>query len=217
MSSVKLRKYPIAPNGIFWSIQGEAHLRGVQMAFIRLAGCSVGCIECDTDYSVNSRLSIQEIKETLQVCVPPGTTNPWVWITGGEPTDHDLNLLIWALKASGYKVAIATSGYKVVTPPVDWLSVSPHEVGRCSQRFGHELKLVYGLGAIQTFSDLERAMKEGDSMDFWFRYVQPLSEYDSQSDQFKPSQYHLDDCLTLLERNPEWSLSMQEHHLIRVK
>ncbi len=30
--------YAIAPDGIFWSIQGEGHLQGFQMAFLRLAG-----------------------------------------------------------------------------------------------------------------------------------------------------------------------------------
>lgn len=43
-------KYPLSLNPIFWTIQGEAHLRGFQMCFVRLAGCSVGCEHCDTDY-----------------------------------------------------------------------------------------------------------------------------------------------------------------------
>jgi organic radical activating enzyme len=50
--------YGIAPDGIFWSLQGEAHLRGFQMAFVRLAGCSVGCPQCDTDYSLHERLTV---------------------------------------------------------------------------------------------------------------------------------------------------------------
>lgn len=34
-------KYPVAE--IFFTIQGEGHLRGFQQTFIRLAGCSVRC------------------------------------------------------------------------------------------------------------------------------------------------------------------------------
>lgn len=30
-------KYPIAPNGIFWTLQGEGALLGVPMRFVRLA------------------------------------------------------------------------------------------------------------------------------------------------------------------------------------
>ncbi len=48
-------RYPLAPDPIFWTLQGEGHLRGFQMAFIRLGGCSVGCVQCDTYYKVDSR------------------------------------------------------------------------------------------------------------------------------------------------------------------
>lgn len=63
-------KYAIAPNGIFWSLQGEAHLRGFQMMFVRLAGCSVGCPMCDTDYSVYRRMTpaqiVADVREAMQ-------------------------------------------------------------------------------------------------------------------------------------------------------
>ena len=55
--------YPLSPNPIFWTIQGEGHLRGFQMCFIRLAGCSIGCANCDTDYSVESRARADDIAE----------------------------------------------------------------------------------------------------------------------------------------------------------
>ena len=73
-------KYPIAPNGIFWSLQGEGHLRGFQMCFVRLAGCSVGCPQCDTDYSVFERLTVREILDRILDVVPAGFRDQWVWI-----------------------------------------------------------------------------------------------------------------------------------------
>jgi organic radical activating enzyme len=38
----------------------------------------------------------------------------WVWLTGGEPTDHDIEPLCRALKTEGYKVALATAGMKLI-------------------------------------------------------------------------------------------------------
>lgn len=35
--------YLLAPEGVFWTLQGEGALQGTPMAFVRLAGCSVKC------------------------------------------------------------------------------------------------------------------------------------------------------------------------------
>ena len=61
-------KYPLASNPIFWTIQGEAHLRGFQMCFVRLAGCSVGCEHCDTDYqrAGSSRLMTRSLRAPMK-------------------------------------------------------------------------------------------------------------------------------------------------------
>ena len=134
---------PVAPNGVFWTIQGEGHLRGFQMAFVRLAGCSVGCPGCDTDYSVHERLSVVEIGEMVDAVTPGASRDRWVWITGGEPTDHDLAPLIAELRRRRYSIALATSGRRRFIPPVDWLSVSPHDVDTL-QLYGSEVKLVHG-------------------------------------------------------------------------
>jgi 7-carboxy-7-deazaguanine synthase len=86
----RMKTYPLAPDGVFWTLQGEGALQGEPMAFVRLAGCSVGCAQCDTDYRVSRRLTCEEIVEEVRAVVPPAFVWPWVWITGGEPTDHDL-------------------------------------------------------------------------------------------------------------------------------
>lgn len=208
--------YALAPNGIFWSLQGEGHLRGMQMAFVRLAGCSVGCVQCDTDYSVASRCTLPEIIRRVEQIVPAALKNPWLWITGGEPTDHALDPLIHLFTKRGYRIAIATAGYKPVTPPIDWLSVSPHQIDRCQQRFGHEIKIVHGLGALQTKKQTQEAMSQADKMDFWFRYLQPVSNYDVGMRGYGVSMRHLDECKDLLKEHPNWGLSLQDHHSIGV-
>lgn len=194
--------YPLARNPIFWTLQGEGHLRGLQMAFIRLAGCSVGCAECDTDYGVDDRVDLGDIIKRVLAITPNGSRDRWVWITGGEPTDHDLKPLLKALRSAQYSTALATSGIRRVIPPVDWLSVSPH-TPNLTQRFGSEIKLVDGLGD----TDLERwhEANPDDSNDFMNRYVQPLTISGVES---KSS---LNRCLAFLRTRPNWSLSRQDH------
>lgn len=195
-------KYGIAPDGIFWSLQGEAHLRGFQMAFLRLAGCSVGCALCDTDYSVHERLTPAEIVERLRA-VMPVHRDQWVWITGGEPADYNLRPLLGALRREGFSTAVATSGNKRLIPPVDWLSVSYHGGYPLAQKYGSELKLVDQLGGLDFDEFLTRY--PDDQTDFMYRYVQPLwrnGREDSES---------LRRCLCWLERHPSWSLSRQDH------
>ena len=84
-------RYPLSSNPIFWTIQGEGHMRGSQMCFIRLAGCSVGCPGCDTDYRKKEMATPEEIAQRADDVTPPEARERWAWITGGEPTDHNLD------------------------------------------------------------------------------------------------------------------------------
>ena len=200
--------YAIAPNGIFFSIQGEGHLRGTQMAFVRLAGCSVGCPQCDTDYSVGRKMTQGDIAEEVKSVTPDGLRDQWVWITGGEPYDRDLSGLIERLRAAGFSIAVATSGVHRAIEPVDWLSVSPHSP-RLIQRFGSEVKLVEGLNGL----DLDQWISENPAHtnDFYFRYVQPMSSSDGTG-AFREDGRSAAKCLDFLRRHPNWSLSRQDHH-----
>ncbi|HEY0369355.1 MAG TPA: 7-carboxy-7-deazaguanine synthase QueE, partial [Chthoniobacterales bacterium] len=138
-------RYPLAHNAIFWTIQGEGHLRGHQMCFVRLAGCSVGCPMCDTDYRKAEIATAEEIAARADEVTPKNAHDRWVWITGGEPTDHNLLSLVAALRAKNFSIALATSGIRPVAVEVDWLSVSPHDPARWLQLSGSEVKLVPNL------------------------------------------------------------------------
>lgn len=203
-------RYPLAPNPIFWTLQGEGHLRGFQMAFVRLAGCSVGCAQCDTDYRVDSHATDVEIAERIAAVRPTGDRDAWVWITGGEPTDHDLKPLLGVLKARGYSTALATSGVRRFVPPVDWLSVSPHSIAprEFLQRYGSEIKIVDGLKGL-SLDDWCAAWPD-DQTDFFYRYVEPMSVNGVESPE------SLIRCLAFLKTHPRWALSRQDHHHWRV-
>jgi 7-carboxy-7-deazaguanine synthase len=185
-------KYPLAPQGVFWTLQGEGALAGEPMAFVRLAGCSVGCAECDTDYRVTRWVVLEELVCEIQAAVPEGFTWPWVWITGGEPTDHDIAPLVDALRTVGFRVALATAGTKP-TPGVDWLSVSPHSVD-VVQRHGHEIKVVPGLNGLTW-----EALAEIKHWSFPWRFIQPLWGAD------------VTPYIEFVKTNPGWRLASQAH------
>ena len=190
-----MKTYPIAPGGIFDTVQGEGALLGVPMAFVRLAGCSVGCPQCDTDYGVAERLTVAEVVERLQRL----PRREWAWVTGGEPTDHDdLGALLRTLACEDYKVALATSGVRPARYPVDFLSVSPHDFGSWVFRRGHQLNLVPGLNGLRLAD-----WPEGADVGFPARYVTPL--YGSAES--------LAECLAWVQRRPGWKLGVQAHRL----
>ncbi len=199
---IATKTYPLAPNPVFWTIQGEAHLRGFQMAFLRLAGCSVGCAECDTDYRVDSRASAEEIADRVDAAVPVSSRDRWVWVTGGEPTDHDLRPLLGALRERRISIALATSGCRRFIPPVDWLSISPHDLDT-RQMYGQEVKLVVGLNGLDPWAWLRKF--PDDQTDFMYRYVQPVWRSGAED----PAALEM--CLEFLREQPNWSLSRQDH------
>ena len=203
-----MRTYALAPDGVYWSIQGEGHLRGQQMAFLRLAGCSVGCPQCDTSYAVQRRATVDEVINELNVVTPVGLREIWCWVTGGEPYDRDLHPLITALRENRYSVAVATSGVHRVIEPVDWLSVSPHHYSLL-QRFGAELKLCEGLNGLDINKWID--LNPDSTTDFFMRYVQPLST-ENPDGSFSERPESLRICLDFLKRNPNWSLSRQDTH-----
>lgn len=205
MKGIEMTQIALAPNPIFWTIQGEAHLRGFQMCFVRLAGCSVGCPECDTDYSVDSRMTADEIAQRVWEVVPKDAADKWVWLTGGEPADLPQltqRELIGALGGRGFRVAVATSGVKPFIPPVDWLSVSPHSEGALAQPYGNEIKLVWGLNGFSP----DKFLANNPNIRFMYQYVQPRSRGNVEEE------WCMKRCVEWLKTHPNWSLSRQDHH-----
>lgn len=203
-------KFSLAPNPIFWTIQGEGHLRGFQMCFVRLAGCSVGCDGCDTNYAKASTATAQEISVEVYQAIPHKKNDQWIWITGGEPADvpqMKMRELLQEFSKFGWRIAIATSGVKAFIPPVDWLSVSPHSAKKLAQPYGNEIKLVPGLNGF----DPDEFLATNPETDFMYRYVQPLSVGNIEDPE------SLKWCLDWLKTHPNWSLSRQDHHYWGVK
>ena len=67
---------------IFYSLQGEARTAGRPTIFIRLTGCPLRCVYCDTAYAFQGgdSLSIPEI-----LAQADAFPTQYVTVTGGEP------------------------------------------------------------------------------------------------------------------------------------
>jgi 7-carboxy-7-deazaguanine synthase len=93
---------------IFHSIQGESTWSGLPCTFVRLTGCPLRCVWCDTEYSFHGgeKISLDAIREEVREI---GT--PLVEITGGEPLIHrNAFVLAGRLLDDGYTVLVETSG-----------------------------------------------------------------------------------------------------------
>ncbi len=101
---------------IFLSIQGESTHAGRPCAFVRLTGCPMRCVWCDSEYTFTGgeKLSFEEIFEKLREF---GCN--LVEITGGEPlAQKNVFPFISKLCDEGYEVLIETGGF-VSTERVD--------------------------------------------------------------------------------------------------
>lgn len=110
---------------MFYSIQGEGKLSGVPSAFVRVSGCNLRCVWCDTPYASwepqGEQTSVGQILQRL---------NQWptrhAVITGGEPMIMtEIVSLCDALKSSDYHVTIETAATHFLPTRVDLASLSP--------------------------------------------------------------------------------------------
>lgn len=93
---------------IFYSLQGESNTVGIPTVFIRLTGCPLRCVYCDTAYAFSGGKKI-EIEEII-VEVEQYATR-YITVTGGEPLAQPACLeLIKQLLDKGFIVSLETSG-----------------------------------------------------------------------------------------------------------
>ncbi len=93
---------------IFASVQGEASRAGLPTVFVRLTGCPLRCVWCDTEYAFNGGQT-RDLSAILDEIASHGLHH--ICVTGGEPLAQKGCLaLLTALCDAGYDVSLETSG-----------------------------------------------------------------------------------------------------------
>jgi 7-carboxy-7-deazaguanine synthase len=93
---------------IFYSLQGESRTLGLPTVFVRLTGCPLRCVYCDTEYAFHGgeRQSLDDILAAVAAYSPR-----YVCVTGGEPlAQPECHTLLALLCDAGYQVSLETSG-----------------------------------------------------------------------------------------------------------
>ena len=116
---------PLNISEVFYSVQGEGPYVGVPSVFVRLNGCNLRCVWCDTPYtSWKPEGSDWMLGALLAQIRRFGAKH--VVITGGEPMlQKGIVLLTQRLREMDFFVTIETSGTVFLPVHCDLMSISP--------------------------------------------------------------------------------------------
>ena len=110
---------------IFSSVQGEGIWIGIPSTFVRVSGCNLRCVWCDTPYASwspeGSVVSVDDILAQVDALA-----NRHVVLTGGEPMLFDpIVELAAGLRQRGKVITIETAGTIFREIDCDLMSISP--------------------------------------------------------------------------------------------
>jgi 7-carboxy-7-deazaguanine synthase len=203
---------------IFYTLQGEGLRAGRPAVFCRLAGCNLWtgreedrahavCRFCDTDFvgtdgTLGGKFSdARRLALTVASLWPRGQGHRYVVLTGGEPILQVDAILLDALHAEEFEVAVETNGTLPAPAGIDWLCVSPKAGATLAQRSGHELKLVYPQPGLMPDSI--------KGVDFQHYLLQPMDGLQREANTRAAIAY----C----QANPRWRLSVQTHKILEIR
>lgn len=96
-------------NEVFFSIQGEGTRAGRPCAFVRLTGCPLRCVWCDTAYAFHAGAARDEDELLAELLRFPCRL---VQVTGGEPLSQPAAFpFVTRLIDAGFEVVVETSGH----------------------------------------------------------------------------------------------------------
>ena len=189
----------------FYTIQGEGYYSGKAAYFLRIGGCDVGCHWCDVKESWDSNLHPPtKITDILKgIAEYPVET---VVITGGEPLMWNLDKLTAALKVSGFKVHLETSGTYPYSGDFDWICVSPKKMQLPLveiKSLTNELKVIINNKHDLIWAEQQRIGLSKDCK----LYLQP---------EWSKRELVMPLIIDFVKQNNEWAISLQSHKYMNI-
>jgi len=189
----------------FYSLQGEGFNTGKAAYFIRIGGCNIGCHWCDVKESWDAKNHpIKNIDEIVKNVI--NHQAKIVIITGGEPTQYNLEKLTKALKKHELEIYLETSGAYRILGEFDWICVSPKKrqlpLDENLQK-ANELKVIIYNHHDFIFAE---AMKQKVNKDCHL-FLQP---------EWSKKEEYLPLIIDYIKKHPEWRLSLQTHKYIHI-
>jgi 7-carboxy-7-deazaguanine synthase (Cx14CxxC type) len=216
---MQLQRTTYSVKELFYTLQGEGAQAGRAAVFCRFAGCnlwngfehgrpSAVCQFCDTDFVGTDGPGGGKFKtpEALAAAIAaqwPAADRSgrrFVVCTGGEPLLQLDALLVEALHAQGFEIAVETNGTQPPPPGLDWVCVSPKAGALLVIDRGDELKLVFP--------------QEGATPEMFehlaFRHfsLQPMDGPQLE----RNTRLAIDYC----KAHPRWRLSLQTHKILDI-
>jgi 7-carboxy-7-deazaguanine synthase len=189
---------------IFNSIQGEGANVGRSATFIRLSNCNKNCSFCDTDWDKGTEMTVEEVLAEVQKY----SSNMIIW-TGGEPTLQLTSEILSHFK--NYYQAIETNGTNPVPAGIDYISCSPKVeteiLNRNFQSVGEFRFPVVAGDEIPSIDELPKASNY---------FLSPIFDGEVKK-RLEINRKNLDYCLSVIEQDPRWRLSVQLHKLLNVQ
>ncbi|KGG14529.1 MULTISPECIES: 7-carboxy-7-deazaguanine synthase QueE [unclassified Prochlorococcus] len=211
----------------FHSLQGEGTHFGKSAFFIRIAGCEVGCLWCDTKESwsteTHKTATISELcKQTVQAQSQGAAI---LVITGGEPLHHNLTPLCEAIMHSTIAenkkripIHLETSGVYQLSGVMNWITLSPKRHLHPQEsvlRACDELKIVIHQEEDLIFAEemaqqslIAKKSKSKDSKDSLIPHLFLQPGWNSEKGKQLTIQY--------IKSHPKWRLSVQAHKWLGV-
>ena len=204
---------------IFYTLQGEGMHAGRPAVFCRFAGCNLWtgreadrgtavCRFCDTDFvgtdgTLGGKFdAAAALASTIDACWPADVRGRrLVVLTGGEPLLQVDTLLVEALHAHGFEIAVETNGTLEPPPGLDWICVSPKAGAPLKLRRGNELKVVVP----QPGQDLDALA----GLAFEHFLLQPMDGPGIRENTRR--------AVELCMADPRWRLSVQTHKTIGIR
>lgn len=211
---MRIVKYPIIE--INFTIQGEGKFSGSPAIFIRLAGCPIECIWCDTQYSWDAssypNLLPHEIVQKCTKILSKGINglpqNTIIVITGGEPTFYDLSPLTSELKKLKMPIHLETSGAYPIRGTFNWITISPKPhltKYTVNQRLINNLKIAQELKIV--IYDVPKDIQWAEECK---KYASP-NTYLCLQPEWSLIHKNFPYILNHAIKHPEWHLSLQLH------